>query len=52
MAESRCMCAHSKILSIFMCIFENSHKIPEKITTGKKVRCLHAEINIDSVNQK
>lgn len=48
MAESRCMCAHSKILSIFMCILENSHKILEKITMGKKVRCLHAKINIMS----
>ena len=48
MAESRCMCAHSKILYIFMCIFENSHKILEKIITGKKVKCLHPKINIMS----
>lgn len=27
-----------------MCIFENSHKILEKITTRKKVRCLHTNI--------
>ena len=54
MAESRYMCAHSKILSIFMWVFGNSlHKILEKIKITITEQCQMATSkDIYSVNQK